>query len=136
MLNVVNRLIEAIGYPKDEVHSGVGSVILKVDAFEIAAYESAGRLVLTYEIKKAPEEGELAKYAQFAAGRILREDATLAYDPTKDAIILWQAVEAQAGSAILRSFFEDFTHAVDWWRERAQEAETKAPEFPDMVFRP
>lgn len=136
MLNVVNRLIESIGYPKDEILPGAGSVTLKVDAFQLGAYESAGRLVLTYELKKEPEEGDLRKYAQFAAGRILREDATLAYDPNKDAIILWQAVDAQSGSAILRSFFEDFTHAVDWWRERAQEAETKAPEFPDMVFRP
>lgn len=136
MLNVVSRLIEAIGYPKDEILPGAGAITLKVDSYQLTAYESAGRLVLVYEIKKEPEEGDLRKYSQFAAGRILREDATVAYDPNKDAIILWQAVDAQSGSAILRSFFEDFTHAVDWWRERAQEAEMKAPEFPDMVFRP
>lgn len=141
MESAIERLAVAIEYP-EKVPAGATSYVFAVDDAEVVARESGGRLLLErrlWEASSGDEEtaaripGMLARYA---AGRILREDATLAWDPDGDAAILWQDIPSSAPAERLRRFFEVFAASCDWWNERLQEALTPEPVFPEMVIRP
>lgn len=140
MKNSIERLAEAIEYP-DAVPAGATSYVFGVDDAEILARESGGRLVLERVLWKAGDETETTanmpyELATYAAGRILREEATLAWDPTRDAAILWQGVPASLPSDKLLRFFEVFTASCDWWMDRVNGTVESAPKFPEMVILP
>ena len=141
MKTAVERLAEAIGYP-EAVPGGAVSFAFAVDGAEIAARESGGRLVLERSLwTMADGDDETAEQipatlARYAAGRVLREEATLAWDPNREAAILWQDVPASAPTERLRLFFEVFASSCDWWAERVKEALTPEPAFPEMVIMP
>ena len=75
--------------------------------------------------------------ARYAAGRMLREDATLAWD---NGAFLWQDVPAGANSAEMARDFERFMDSCDWWRERVDALHggkaTSAADMESMVIRP
>ena len=141
MKTAVERLAEAIGYP-EAVPGGTMAFAFTVDGAEIAARESGGRLLLERLLWQAADGGDEtaaripATLARYAAGRILREEATLAWDPNREAAILWQDVPASAPTERLRLFFEVFAASCDWWAERVKEALTPEPVFPEMVILP
>ena len=141
MKTAVERLAEAIGYP-ETVPGGVLSFAFTVDGAEIAARETGGRLLLERRLWEAGDGDDEtvaripATLAWYAAGRVLREEATLAWDPTREAAILWQDVPASAPDERLRLLFEVFTASCDWWAERVKEALTPEPVFPEMVIMP
>lgn len=140
MESAVERLAKAIGYP-DQVPAGATAFAFAVDDAEIAARESGGRLLLERRLWEPSGDDESAAripglLARYAAGRVLREEATLAWDPDRDAAILWQDIPSSAPSERLCRFFEVFAASCDWWAERLQEALTPEPVFPEMVIRP
>ena len=141
MKTAVERLAEAIGYP-EAVPGGALSFAFAVDGAEITARETGGRLVLERLLWRATDGDDEtalrlpATLARYAAGRILREEATLAWDPNREAAILWQDVPASAPTERLRLLFEVFTASCDWWAERVTEALTPEPVFPEMVIMP
>lgn len=130
---IVSRLAQAIGYP-EPVGAGQTSFAFQVDGYEIEASVDAERLLLKY-VMDVPEES-LLKFAGFAAGRMLKEDATLAYDPSSDKVFLWQPVSGDANLGVLRGAFERFAHSCDWWRARINEIGNAEPEFPEVMIRP
>ena len=129
------RLARAIGYP-DAVAADAARVALLVDGAEVVASEDGGRALLHATVCAAPSDAILASLAGFAAGRALREEAVLAYEPKEDAAILWQAAPAAADALALRAFFRAFTASWDWWRARAAELESPQPSFPEVMIRP
>lgn len=129
------RLARAIGYP-DAVAADAASATLLVDGEELVASDEGGRAILRANVVAAPSDGTLASLAGFAAGRILREEAVLAYEPKADVAILWQAVPSDADALALRDFFRSFTASWDWWRARAAELESPQPSFPEVMIRP
>ena len=129
------RLARAIGYP-DAVAADAARVALLVDGAEVVASEEGGRALLHATVCAAPSDAILASLAGFAAGRALREEAVLAYEPKADAAILWQAAPAAADALALRAFFRAFTASWDWWRARAAELESPQPSFPEVMIRP
>lgn len=130
------RLANAIGYP-DPLPEDATRAVFQVDGEEMAVEESGGRLLLRATLAPFGDDpGRAAALAGYAAGRILREEATLAYDPQDDAIILWQAAPANLPRLALRTFFEQFTASWDWWRARVAEFENPEPSFPEVVIRP
>ncbi len=136
--SATSRLLRAIGYP-EEVTGDSAKCILQVDNGEITASDDGSRLVLRASLMPCGEESAAEKIQTlvgFAAGRMLRESAVLAYDPQADAVILWQATNSHAGPMALRAFFEQFTASWDWWRERVTELESPTPTFPEVMFRP
>ena len=140
MKSSIERLAEAIGYP-EAVPVGATAFTFAVDETEITARESGGRLLLERVLWQAAEGDELAsripgELARYAAGRVLREEATVAWDPRRDAAILWQDIPASAPEDRLRRFFEVFTASCDWWADRLKEILTPEPTFPEMVIRP
>lgn len=132
-MNAVTRLAQAIGYP-DRIDDGANPAILRVDGHEVSVREDALRLILSAKLD-FPEE-RLAQAAGYAAGRMLREEATLAWDPELKSAVLYQAVDSQASLARLKEAFERFADSCDWWRDRAEEAGATGTAFPEAVIRP
>ena len=119
------RLARAIGYPD----------AVAADATRVPLMEG-GRALLRATVCAAPSDATLVSLAGFAAGRALREEAVLAYEPKEDAAILWQAAPADADALAMRSLFRAFTASWDWWRARAAELESPQPSFPEVMIRP
>ena len=117
----VERLLAAIGYP-ERISSGSVSFTLRVDGAEVIAEEMDGRLVLSHAL--TDDESLLPTLAVYAAGRMLKEYATLAYgnlQPIKTSssqAFLWQEVPANADSHAMLRLFETFMDSCDWWRAR------------------
>ena len=109
----IERLAKAIGYP-DKIPDGAVSFTFRVDGAEISADEKGGRIVLSSVFPDT--ESERPTLAAWAAGRMLREDATLAYGG--GAAFLWQDAPADADSRALLRLFESFADSCDWWRAR------------------
>ena len=129
----ITALATAIGYP-EEVPAASESFVFSVDGGRVEASVERGRLVLVRGLAAAGDV-DLAQFAGYAAGRVLREEAVLAYDPGDDRVILWQDVPADADAGLLRRFFEVFAASCDWWLARLDEAGTAAS-VPEMMIRP
>ena len=130
--SAIERLAEAIGYP-DRVPEGSLMATLRVDGAEVTAAVTGDRLVLSQRLTDAADK--LPALAGYAAGRMLREEAVLAYGD--GAAFLWQDASAGASEQALVRLFESFMDSCDWWRARVEgpRAEEKA-EFPEMMIRP
>ncbi len=133
-MGAIERLGAAIGYP-DPLKGP--SATLQVDGGDVRVREEGGRLVLERTIC-APEDGSetLARMAGFAAGRMLKEEATLAWDPARGEVVLWQDVPANAADGVLKRVFEVFCTSCDWWLARADETDRAPQTFPAMMIMP
>jgi len=131
--SAIVSLARAIGYP-EEVPPDVSAYSFAVDDARVGAVEENGRLVLTCELETG-DDVDLSLFAGYAAGRVLKEEAVLAYDPASDRLILWQEVSARAEPAVLKRFFEVFMASCDWWQARADGAKGSAS-VPEMMIRP
>ena len=130
--NAPERLLVAIGYP-EMVPNADGSFTLRVDGKEVLVAESAGRIALSHVLTE--DDSMIPTLAAYAAGRMLREDATLAYG--RRAAFLWQDAAADADDRILVRLFETFADSCDWWRARLDErGKGDAVEISEAVIRP
>lgn len=129
----LNALAKAIGYP-EEVPLGSASFAFSVEDGAVEATVANGRLILVRDLAAAADV-DLAAFAGYAAGRVLREEAVLACDPATDRVILWQDLPAAADAALMRRFFEVFAASCDWWLARVRGAETAAA-IPELMIRP
>ena len=126
---MIERLAEAIGYP-ERMPDGVLLFTLRVDGMEILAEETSGGLVLSYTL--TADESLFEPLAKFAAGRILRENAIVAYGKrvgaTDPAMFLWQDAPSDADARTLVRLFETFMDSCDWWRPRVDALSGKTAE--------
>ena len=131
----IERLLRAIGYP-DRAPEAALSFTLLVDGVEIVASEEGGMLRLVCRL--TDDAAHLPRLAEYAAGRLLREDAVLAFDQRSGAAILWREVDGSADERTLQRAFEEFADSCDWWRERIdmQGGAQEASVFPEMMIRP
>ena len=128
----IERMAEAIGYP-DRMSEGTRLATLRVDGAEVTAAVTGERLVLSQRL--TDDADKLPLLAGYAAGRMLREEAVLAYGD--GAAFLWQDVSARAGDQALVRLFESFMDSCDWWRARVEGTrEKERAEFPEMMIRP
>ena len=133
MKNALERLCEAIAYP-ESLPDGSTSFRLQVDGGDVLARLLGKRLVLSRVLDR--DEEDLPRLAAFAAGRILKEEAVLAWDERASACILWQEMPDTADTPQLVRFLESFLASCDWWLTRAGELNAPPPVFPDIVIRP
>jgi len=136
-MNCIERLCEAINYP-DRVGSDVGKFDLVVDGATVSATVDGGRMVLSRVLANDEDfgDGELGRLAGYAAGRAVKEEAVLSWDPESKVLILWQAVPIECETAQLRVFFDVFLTSCDWWAARIAEGATSGGKIPEMVFFP
>ncbi|MDO5318326.1 MAG: type III secretion system chaperone [bacterium] len=130
----IARLARAIGYP-EEVPAGTRSFVFQVDGHAVESVEEAGRLRLACRFPQVQEEGDLVRLAGYATGRLLKEEAVIAWDPEAEVPMLWQDVPVTTGDALLRRFFEVFMMSCDWWRARVEDAAVVS-HMPEMVILP
>lgn len=138
MATALERFVQILGYP-GSVPAGARTFTLVVDGGEIEAEERDGRLVLTKALcsVEGGEEGspDLAALAGYAAGRMLKEEAVLAWDAVREVPILWQDVAAGGNAAQFRRFFEVFAASCDWWEARVREVQDHR-RVPEMMIVP
>jgi len=131
-LHAVERLLAAIEYP-ERVPNADGPSMLRVDGKEMFVEESAGRIVLSHVLTE--DDSLFPTLAAYAAGRMLRENATLAHGGRT--AFLWQEAPADADDRTLVRLFETFADSCDWWRARVDErGKTGAVEISEAVIRP
>ena len=139
MKTAVERLIDAIGYP-DRAPAGSLSFQLLVDGAKIVASEEGGRLRLVFHL--SADDSHLPQLAAYAAGRMMREEAALAYGSSTvqrsgAQPFLWQDAPADADAKTLARLFETFADSCDWWRARVEESgENGQAEISEAVIRP
>ena len=139
MKTAVERLIDAIGYP-DRAPEGSLSFQLLVDGAKIVASQEGGRLRLCFNL--AADDSQLSSLAAYATGRMMREEATLAYGASgeprsRPRPFLWQEAPAEADAKTLARTFEAFADSCDWWRARVEGGgETAQAEISEAVIRP
>ncbi len=125
-------MAEAIGYP-DRMPEGSLTATLRVDGAEVSATVAGERIVLSQRL--TDEADRMPALAGYAAGRMLREEAVLAYGD--GAAFLWQDASARASDQALVRLFESFMDSCDWWRARVEGTrEEERAEFPEMMIRP
>ena len=131
--NAIERLLEAVGYP-ERASGGATSFTLQVDGGEIVAVETGNALRLVCRLMD--DAAELPRLAEYAAGRMLREEATLACD--REGAFLWQEIPAAADAHDMQRGFETFCDSCDWWRARLEGGRDESPpsQFPEMMIRP
>lgn len=107
--------LKSIDYPED-APADATSFVLQVDGGDIAATVTGSALRLVFRL--TDDAAELPRLAEYAAGRMLREDATLACD--RVGAFLWQETSETSDAHALRRFFETFCDSCDWWRARLE----------------
>ena len=143
--NATERLLSVIEYP-ERIPMSEGSVTLRVDGREVLVAESDGRIVLSVGL--TDDDSMVPALAAYATGRMLREDATLAYgrrsvDGSRDSnsrlsAFLWQDASTGASDRDLLRLFETFMDSCDWWQSRVDSPVGGGDEaLPEsMVIRP
>ena len=156
--NATDRLLVAIGYP-ERIPNTQMPFTLRVDGKEMFVEESVGHIVLS--IVLTDDESMIPTLAAYAAGRMLREEATLAYGSFEvskfrsmegtaskplnlqtsklpgNHVFLWQDAPTDADDRTLLRLFESFTDSCDWWRARVEErGKGDAVEISEAVIRP
>ena len=130
--NAADRLLVAIGYP-ERIPNTDAPFTLRVDGRGVFVEMSAGRIVLSVALTE--DESMIPALAAYAAGRILREEATLAFGNGN--VFLWQDAPADADDRALVRLFESFTDSCDWWLARVEErGKGEAVEISESVIRP
>ena len=130
--NAADRLLVAIGYP-ERIPNTEAAFTLRVDGREVLVEMSAGRIVLSVALTE--DESMIPALAAYAAGRILREEATLAFGNGN--VFLWQDAPADADDRALVRLFESFSDSCDWWLARVEErGKGEAVEISESVIRP
>lgn len=130
---MISKLAVAIGYPED-VADNSSVYAFRVDGWEIIAEKPAGRLILKCYLDIGYDD--LPEFASYVAGRLLREEAVLAWDDKAQNAVLWREIPENANSAAMKEAFEEFADSCEWWMQRL--SDIRAPEnvFPDILIRP
>lgn len=130
---MIKRLATAINYP-EQVPERATVFVFRVDGGNIIA-EIVGRRLVVKRVLEIDDE-DLPRFAEYAAGRLLREEAVFAWDERAEQLILWQELPMQARPAEIVTAFEDFVDSCDWWLQRANERQMPPTVFPDILIRP
>lgn len=130
---MISRLASAIGYP-EKVADGSLVYAFRVDGWEIIAEILGSRLVLKRYLDVGYDD--LPQFASYVAGRLLREEAVLAWDDKAQKAILWREIPQGANSAAMKDAFEEFADSCEWWMQRVLDVHAPESLFPDIMIRP
>ena len=105
-----------------------------VDGWEIIAENIGNRIVLKHYLDVTSDD--LPQFASYVAGRLLREEAVLAWDDNAQKAVLWREIPPNADRPMMKEAFEDFADSCDWWVQRIMEIDAPKSVFPDIMIRP
>ena len=130
---MISKLASAINYP-EKVSEDSSVYAFRVDGWEIFAEKIGSRLVLKLYLDVAYDD--LPLFASYAAGRLLREEAVLAWDDNAQKAVLWREIPPNADRPMMKDAFEGFADSCDWWVQRVMEIDAPKSVFPDIMIRP
>ncbi len=130
---LLNRFAGIIGYP-EEVPSEALAFVFRVDDLLLQASVVGRSVVLRCDL--GVSESSVVTFAEYAAGRFLREDATLAWDGVSEMLYVWCGFDVDGDKDVLRNGFSAFADACEWWLARVGEVDTPVSAFPDILIRP
>ncbi len=130
---LLNRFANILGYP-EEVPSVATAFVFRVDDLLLQASILGGLVVLRCVL--GASEASLVTFAEFASGRFLREDATLAWDAVEGTLYVWCEFDVDGDKDVLKDRFAAFADACEWWLARVSEVDTPVSAFPDILIRP
>jgi hypothetical protein len=130
---MISKLANAINYP-EKVSQGLSVYAFRVDGWEIIAEKIGNRVVLKHYLDIGYED--LPQFASYAAGRLLREEASLAWDETAQKALLWREIPSKANLAEMEEAFEEFADSCEWWMQRVFDIHAPKSAFPDVLIRP
>ena len=130
---MISKLASAIGYP-DKVADGLVVYTFRVDGWEIIAEKIGNRIVLKHYLDVTSDD--LPLFASYAAGRLLREEAVLAWDDNAQKAVLWREIPPNADLPMMKDAFEEFADSCEWWMQRVMEIDAPKSVFPDVMIRP
>lgn len=124
---------KAIAYP-EEVPAGATEFTFVIDGRGVRVCESGKRRIASCVLAGAGKAQAVAYLAGLAAGRMMKDDATLAWDADEHALVLWQDVGMDNRTIVGR--LEDFLNALDWWMGRTEGGETAMMMPSEFIIRP
>ena len=130
---MISKLASAIGYP-ERVADGSPVYAFRVDGWELIAETMGNRLVLKRYLDV--DYGDLPLFASYVAGRLLREEAVLAWDDKSQKALLWREIPPNANSSEMKNAFEEFADSCEWWMQRVLDIHAPKSLFPDVLIRP
>lgn len=130
---MIGRLATAIRYP-EEIPEGSVQYLFRVDGLGYAVEVLGSRLIVKYRLDIT--EDDVVSFATFAAGRMLREEAVLAWDEHAQEAFLWQELPVRGSAAELAAAFGAFVDACEWWIDRVENLHVPASVFPKMMIQP
>ena len=131
---MISKLASAIGYPDKVADDGLVVYTFRVDGWEIIAEKIGSRLVLKLYLDVAYDD--LPLFASYAAGRLLREEAVLAWDDNAQKAVLWREIPPNANPSEMKNAFEEFADSCEWWMQRVLDIHAPKSLFPDVLIRP
>ncbi len=135
-MSALDRLAEAISYPVEERQPGASQAVFQADGLSVSVTEGVGRLRMSHELGPT-SEADFETLAGFGAGRLLKEEAVLAWDPRGKRLLLWQEVSTGVSDEVLAQSFELFLASCDWWGARMKELVKTGGKPPaEMVILP
>ena len=132
MKGLVERFGELIGYP-ERVPAGVVSFVFRVDDDPVEVRQREGALVFKWTF---PGNAPIERIAEFAAGRIPRDRAVVAWDAFRERAILWQGTRKGAGERAQVEAFRLFLGSCDWWKRCIAELVQPRATLAEIVIRP
>jgi hypothetical protein len=130
---MISKLASAIGYP-ERVADGSPVYAFRVDGWELIAETMGNRLVLKRYLDV--DYGDLPLFASYVAGRLLREEAVLAWDDKSQKALLWREIPPNANPSEMKNAFEEFADSCEWWMQRVLDIHAPKSLFPDVLIRP
>lgn len=128
----MERFGDLIGYP-ERVPAGAVSFVFRVDGDPVEVRQKEGSLVFKWTF---PENAPVERIAEFAAGRILRDQAVVSWDPFRERVMLWQRTLKGADGAAQVAAFTAFLGACDWWKGCVAELVRPKATLAEIVIRP
>jgi hypothetical protein len=130
---MISKLASAIGYP-ERVADGSPVYAFRVEGWELIAETMGNRLVLKRYLDV--DYGDLPLFASYVAGRLLREEAVLAWDDKSQKALLWREIPPNANPSEMKNAFEEFADSCEWWMQRVLDIHAPKSLFPDVLIRP
>ena len=130
---MISKLASAIGYP-ERVADGSPVYAFRVDGWELIAETMGNRLILKRYLDV--DYGDLPLFASYVAGRLLREEAVLAWDDKSQKALLWREIPPNANPSEMKNAFEEFADSCEWWMQRVLDIHAPKSLFSDVLIRP
>jgi len=129
----------AMAYP-EEVPAEATEFAFVVDGRNVRVREIGGRRIASSVLAGTDKVRTVVYLAGLAVGRMMKDEATLAWDEEEHALVLWQELSDGRGKMTadggMVGKLEEFLDVLDWWMARVEGAEPAMMAPSEFIIRP